>query len=163
MVSDSEKKCPGDQASVVSSDNMWDDYQDPLYYSEHYSEKEMDDETMKRLLNFGDDYRSFIGSTSDTSSLSGLRVRCGKKKNGGIRSEESIRDSESEQEKMKEDQMLDVVKEDVNEMLNRSSKAFAYVSNSVKKCLKSNHATSPDKLVSNNAFRNEKRFRARRT
>lgn len=90
----------GDQGSVVSSDNMWDDYQE--HYSEHnYSEKEMEYDTVRQLLEFGDDYRSFIGSTSDTSSLSGLRLRGGgsaRKTPGGLRQRGRDSELDSEQE-----------------------------------------------------------------
>ncbi|KAL1426194.1 hypothetical protein MTO96_018451 [Rhipicephalus appendiculatus] len=58
-----------EQSSV--SDQVWDDYQDPPYFSEPYSEQTADEDQMKKLLDFGDDYWAFIGSPSDTSSLSG--------------------------------------------------------------------------------------------
>ncbi|KAL3242298.1 hypothetical protein MRX96_021339 [Rhipicephalus microplus] len=49
-----------EQSSV--SDQVWDDYQDPPYFSEPYSEQTADEDQMKKLLDFGDDYWAFIGS-----------------------------------------------------------------------------------------------------
>ncbi|XP_077522289.1 klarsicht isoform X2 [Amblyomma americanum] len=58
-----------EQSSV--SDQVWDDYQDPPYFSEPYSEQTADEDQVKQLLDFGDDYQACFGSPSDTSSLSG--------------------------------------------------------------------------------------------
>ncbi|KAG8181346.1 hypothetical protein JTE90_007754 [Oedothorax gibbosus] len=57
-----------DQASI--SDQAWDEYQDPPYLSEPYSEQTIDEDEVRRLLNFGDDYRATLGSVSDGSSVS---------------------------------------------------------------------------------------------
>ncbi|OQR77478.1 hypothetical protein BIW11_02901, partial [Tropilaelaps mercedesae] len=103
----------GDQGSVVCFDNMWDHYEEHYseqsYSEQYYSEKEMEYDVVKRVLEFGDDYRSFIGSTSDTSSLSGLRSCGSGNKKGtanGRRHRAAARDSEldSEQEQLKQQQ-----------------------------------------------------------
>lgn len=48
----------------------WDEYQDPPYLSEPYSEQTADEDEVKKLINFGDDYRAMLGSYSDASSIS---------------------------------------------------------------------------------------------
>ncbi|KAH7979952.1 hypothetical protein HPB49_012150 [Dermacentor silvarum] len=56
------------------SDQERDDNKDPPYLSEPcftYSEQTAREDQMKKLLDFGDDYWPFIGSPSDSSSLSG--------------------------------------------------------------------------------------------
>lgn len=56
-----------DHSSV--SDQVWDEYQDPPYLSEPYSEQTVDEDQVQRLINFGDDYRTVLGSHSDASSI----------------------------------------------------------------------------------------------
>lgn len=53
------------------SEQAWDSYQEK-YMSEPYSEA-ADVETARKLLEFGDDYRNFLDSQSDASSLSAVR------------------------------------------------------------------------------------------
>lgn len=43
---------------------------DPPYLSEPYSEQTADEDEVKKLINFGDDYRAVLGSYSDASSIS---------------------------------------------------------------------------------------------
>ncbi|XP_015906896.2 uncharacterized protein [Parasteatoda tepidariorum] len=57
-----------DQASI--SDQAWDEYQDPPYLSEPYSEQTADEDEVRKLINFGDDYWTVLGSYSDVSSVS---------------------------------------------------------------------------------------------
>ncbi|XP_076314469.1 uncharacterized protein LOC143226854 isoform X2 [Tachypleus tridentatus] len=57
-----------DQGS--QSDQVWDNYQDLPYLSEPVSEFTADEDEVKKLLEFGDDYRAFFGSQSDASSIS---------------------------------------------------------------------------------------------
>ncbi|XP_023216383.1 uncharacterized protein LOC111618986 [Centruroides sculpturatus] len=57
-----------DQSSV--SDQVWDGYQDPPYFSEPYSEQALNDEEVRKLIEFGDDYGAYLGCHSDASSFS---------------------------------------------------------------------------------------------
>ncbi|XP_065202336.1 klarsicht protein [Planococcus citri] len=49
------------------SEQAWDSYQEK-YMSEAYSEEPVDPDQVKKLLEFGDDYRNFIDSQSDCAS-----------------------------------------------------------------------------------------------
>ncbi|GBL78222.1 hypothetical protein AVEN_42781-2 [Araneus ventricosus] len=107
-----------DQCSI--SDQAWDEYQDPPYLSEPYSEQTVDEDEVRKLISFGDDYRAILDSYSDASSIS-LRVpplKHRKKslpKGNGRLSSDSNSDSE-----------------DFHHILETSSKAFQFVSNSIK-------------------------------
>lgn len=57
-----------DQSSV--SDQVWDGYQDPPYFSEPYSEQALNEEEVRKLIEFGDDYGAYLGCHSDASSFS---------------------------------------------------------------------------------------------
>lgn len=112
-----------EQSSV--SDQVWDDYQDPPYFSEPYSEQTADEDQMKKLLDFGDDYWAFIGSPSDTSSLSGqprdLPRRSPHKgrpatKPGGITEFDSDSDIE-----------------DLHHLLGQSTRAYTFIRSSLQK------------------------------
>ncbi|CAG0899237.1 unnamed protein product [Darwinula stevensoni] len=50
------------------SEQAWDPYQAPVYGSDNYSEDGMDSDAVRRLLEFGDDYRNFLDSLSDATS-----------------------------------------------------------------------------------------------
>lgn len=52
------------------SEQAWDSYQEK-YLSEPYSEDPPDPESVRRLLDFGDDYRKYIDSQSDCASSIG--------------------------------------------------------------------------------------------
>ena len=63
----------GENMSSFSAHSAWDNYQDK-YNSEAYSE-DKDTEAARRLLEFGDDYRTFLDSQSDCcSSLSAANL-----------------------------------------------------------------------------------------
>uniref|UniRef100_A0A1B6EWZ8 KASH domain-containing protein n=2 Tax=Cuerna arida TaxID=1464854 RepID=A0A1B6EWZ8_9HEMI len=53
------------------SEQAWDNYQEK-YMSEAYSEETPDQETTRRLLEFGDDYRNYLDSQSDGASSLGF-------------------------------------------------------------------------------------------
>ncbi|CAL1284734.1 unnamed protein product [Larinioides sclopetarius] len=108
-----------DQFSI--SDQAWDEYQDPPYLSEPYSEQTVDEDEVRKLISFGDDYRAILDSYSDASSIS-LRVPHMKHhrkkslpKSNGCLSSDSNSDSE-----------------DFYHILETSSKAFQFVNNSIK-------------------------------
>lgn len=52
------------------SEQAWDSYQEK-YLSEPYSEDPPDPDSVRRLLDFGDDYRKYIDSQSDCASSIG--------------------------------------------------------------------------------------------
>lgn len=52
------------------SEQAWDSYQEK-YLSEPYSEDPPDADSVRRLLDFGDDYRKYIDSQSDCASSIG--------------------------------------------------------------------------------------------
>ncbi|XP_076355434.1 uncharacterized protein LOC143249453 isoform X2 [Tachypleus tridentatus] len=56
-----------DQGS--QSDQVWDNFQEPEYLSEPYSESNAED-AIKKLEGYGDDYHAFLGCQSDSSSKS---------------------------------------------------------------------------------------------
>ncbi|XP_022250543.1 uncharacterized protein LOC106466756 [Limulus polyphemus] len=56
-----------DQGS--QSDQVWDNFQEPEYLSEPYSESNAED-AIKKLEGYGDDYHAFLGCQSDSSSRS---------------------------------------------------------------------------------------------
>lgn len=110
-----------EQSSV--SDQVWDDYQDPPYFSEPYSEQTADEDQVKKLLDFGDDYWAFIGSPSDTSSLSGqpLPKRPPHKSRSAAKPGGTTEfDSDSDIE-------------DLHHLLGQSSRAYSFIRNSLHK------------------------------
>ncbi|XP_042143409.1 uncharacterized protein LOC8042354 [Ixodes scapularis] len=112
-----------EQSSV--SDQVWDDYQDPPYFSEPYSEQTADEDQVKKLLDFGDDYWAFIGSPSDdTASLGPPRRDIPRRsphrtrptaKSGGTEL-----DSDSDME-------------DLQHLLSQSGRAHAFIRNTLRK------------------------------
>ncbi|CAN7937429.1 unnamed protein product, partial [Ixodes hexagonus] len=107
------------------SDQVWDDYQDPPYFSEPYSEQTADEDQVKKLLDFGDDYWAFIGSPSDdTASLGPPRRDVPRRsphrtrptaKSGGTEL-----DSDSDME-------------DLQHLLSQSGRAHAFIRNTLRK------------------------------
>ncbi|XP_064484153.1 uncharacterized protein LOC135396874 isoform X2 [Ornithodoros turicata] len=116
-----------EQSSV--SDQMWDDYQDPPYCSEPYSEQTADEDQVKKLLHFGDDYRAFIGSHSDTSSLSGLHE-------GPRRPPHKLpRSTSKTQVNAATDFDSDSDVEDFQHLLGQSVRAYQFIQNTLQKHL----------------------------
>ncbi|GFU19874.1 uncharacterized protein NPIL_639142 [Nephila pilipes] len=109
-----------DQCSI--SDQAWDEYQDPPYLSEPYSEQTVDEDEVRRLISFGDDYRATLGSYSDASSVS---VRLPHPKHR-IRTRSSLAKGED----LSSDSNSD--SEDFHHILEASNRAFQFVSNSIK-------------------------------
>ncbi|GIX95473.1 uncharacterized protein CDAR_457561 [Caerostris darwini] len=107
-----------DQFSI--SDQAWDEYQDPPYLSEPYSEQTVDEDEVRRVTSFGDDYRAVLGSYSDASSVS-LRPPRNK-----MRTRTSFTKSD---ERLSSDSNSD--SEDFHHILETSTKAFHFVSNSI--------------------------------
>ncbi|GIY94184.1 uncharacterized protein CEXT_647521 [Caerostris extrusa] len=107
-----------DQFSI--SDQAWDEYQDPPYLSEPYSEQTVDEDEVRRVTSFGDDYRAVLGSYSDASSVS-LRPPRNK-----VRTRTSFTKSD---ERLSSDSNSD--SEDFHHILETSTKAFHFVSNSI--------------------------------
>ncbi|GFY77795.1 uncharacterized protein TNIN_196871 [Trichonephila inaurata madagascariensis] len=107
-----------DQFSI--SDQAWDEYQDPPYLSEPYSEQTVDEDEVRKLISFGDDYRATLGSYSDASSVS-MRLPHPKHR---VKTRSSLAKGE--------DVSSDSDSEDFHHILETSSRAFQFVSNSIK-------------------------------
>ncbi|GFW42023.1 integrase catalytic domain-containing protein [Trichonephila clavipes] len=107
-----------DQYSI--SDQAWDEYQDPPYLSEPYSEQTVDEDEVRKLISFGDDYRATLGSYSDASSVS-IRLPHPKHR---VKTRSSVAKGE--------DVSSDSDSEDFHHILETSSRAFQFVSNSIK-------------------------------
>ncbi|XP_055939065.1 uncharacterized protein LOC129968820 isoform X2 [Argiope bruennichi] len=107
-----------DQCSI--SDQAWDEYQDPPYLSEPYSEQTVDEDEVRKLISFGDDYRAILDSYSDASSIS-LRVPPLKHRKKSLAKSNGHLSSDSNSDS-----------EDFHHILETSSKAFQFVSNSIK-------------------------------
>lgn len=60
----------GTTTDLSSFEQAWDSYQEK-YLSEPYSEDPPDPESVRRLLEFGDDYRKYLDSQSDCASSIG--------------------------------------------------------------------------------------------
>ncbi|XP_035210500.1 uncharacterized protein LOC118184882, partial [Stegodyphus dumicola] len=113
-----------DQGSI--SDQAWDEYQDPPYLSEPYSEQTADEDEVRKLISFGDDYRAILGSYSDGSSIS-VKIPSHKsrgrsrslQKTSSQSSRTSVPDSNSDSE-------------DFHNILKTSSRALQFVSSSIK-------------------------------
>nr|XP_054927647.1 uncharacterized protein LOC126532996 isoform X1 [Dermacentor andersoni]XP_054927648.1 uncharacterized protein LOC126532996 isoform X1 [Dermacentor andersoni] len=112
-----------EQSSV--SDQVWDDYQDPPYFSEPYSEQTADEDQVKKLLDFGDDYWAFIGSPSDTSSLSG------QPRDLPRRSPHKGRPATKPGGTTEFDSDSDI--EDLHHLLGQSTRAYTFIRNSLHK------------------------------
>ncbi|XP_077537806.1 klarsicht isoform X2 [Haemaphysalis longicornis] len=110
-----------EQSSV--SDQVWDDYQDPPYFSEPYSEQTADEDQVKKLLDFGDDYWAFIGSPSDTSSLSGQPLP--------KRPPHKSRSANKPGGTTEFDSDSDI--EDLHHLLGQSNRAYSFIRNSLHK------------------------------
>ncbi|XP_054719169.1 uncharacterized protein LOC129228515 [Uloborus diversus] len=111
-----------DHGSV--SDQAWDEYQDPPYLSEPYSEQTADEDEVKRLTSFGDDYRAILGSYSDASSSS---IRLPKSHKSRTKTF-----YKSGSEERYDSVMSDSESEDMTDIINFSNRALQYVKNSLK-------------------------------
>ncbi|GAB6021459.1 hypothetical protein CHUAL_004063 [Chamberlinius hualienensis] len=83
-----------DNASSAS-EQAWDDYQEAPYLSEAYSEQGIDDEAVRRLMEFGDDYQVYMGlPSSDGASTPSFYASRGKLRlnNCGFDSESDLED-----------------------------------------------------------------------
>lgn len=112
-----------EQSSV--SDQVWDDYQDPPYFSEPYSEQTADEDQVKKLLDFGDDYWAFIGSPSDDTASLGppkkdLPRRSPHRTRPTAKSGGTELDSDSDME-------------DLQHLLSQSGRAHAFIRNTLRK------------------------------
>ena len=73
-------------SSALTRRHLYNSFAQERYVSEAYSEEPVDVDQVKKLTEFGDDYRNYIDSHSDCASVSLTRrfksIRCGRYHHG---------------------------------------------------------------------------------
>uniref|UniRef100_T1IPR3 KASH domain-containing protein n=1 Tax=Strigamia maritima TaxID=126957 RepID=T1IPR3_STRMM len=109
------------------SEQAWDDYQEAPYLSEPYSENQIDEDLIKRLVNFGDDYSAFIESQSDSISVGSYKGLRNLRISGRFSRKQTLNSSDN----MEEDSDSDV--DDLNHIIEDSCNQLQWLETRIRK------------------------------